>query len=28
MNMAVTVEQYWRTFIEAFPEYKGVKFEA
>ncbi|MGW7797123.1 ASCH domain-containing protein [Staphylococcus xylosus] len=26
--MAVTVEQYWRTFIEAFPEYKGIKFEA
>lgn len=26
--MAVTVEQYWRKFIEAFPEYKGVKFEA
>lgn len=26
--MAVTVEQYWRKFIEAFPEYKGIKFEA
>ncbi|WP_411848220.1 ASCH domain-containing protein [Staphylococcus pseudoxylosus] len=26
--MADTVEQYWRKFIEAFPEYKGMKFEA
>ena len=26
--MALTVEQYWRKFIEAFPKYKGVQFEA
>ncbi|WP_436862462.1 ASCH domain-containing protein [Staphylococcus caeli] len=26
--MALSVEQYWRKFIETFPEYKGVQFEA
>lgn len=26
--MALTVEQYWRKFIKAFPKYKGVQFEA
>ncbi|MGO3817969.1 MAG: ASCH domain-containing protein [Staphylococcus equorum] len=24
----MTVETYWRSFIEAFPEYKGVQFDA
>ncbi|HLR19088.1 MAG TPA: ASCH domain-containing protein [Staphylococcus sp.] len=24
----MTIEEYWKSFIEAFPEYKGVRFEA